>query len=126
MSPRTTKTSKPKPGKARARGRVGRKRQKRVRLTAFDAARYFNSDAAVAAFIDEALATGKTAVLMQALDTVARARGMSVIAEQTGLGRESLYKALVPTAHPRFETILAVTQALGVQLRATAARGHSH
>jgi probable addiction module antidote protein len=52
---------------------------------------------------------------------VAKARGMSAIAESTGLGRESLYKALTPGAKPRYDTVLKVLQGLGVKLTVTAA-----
>jgi probable addiction module antidote protein len=55
-------------------------------------------------------------VLLAALGDVAKARGMAQIARETGLGRESLYKALSSGAHPRYGTIKAVLDALGVKL----------
>jgi probable addiction module antidote protein len=55
-----------------------------------------------------------------ALGDVARARGMAQVAKDTGLGRESLYKALAPGARPRFDTVLKVARALGVKLTAQA------
>jgi probable addiction module antidote protein len=58
-------------------------------------------------------------VLLGALAHVAKARGMASVAEAAGLGRESLYKALAPGSHPRFETIQAVLRALNVDLRIT-------
>ena len=54
------------------------------------------------------------------LGDIARARGMSQIAKETGLGRESLYKALSPGAKPRFDTVLKVAKALGVKFKFTA------
>jgi probable addiction module antidote protein len=60
-------------------------------------------------------------VLLQALADVARARGMTRMAEEAGLGRESLYKTLAPGAQPRFETVLRLIRALGVELHATPA-----
>ena len=60
-------------------------------------------------------------LLLLALGDIARARGMSQIAKETGLGRESLYKALAPGAKPRFDTVLKVARALGVRLTAKAA-----
>ena len=60
-------------------------------------------------------------LLLLALGDVARARGMAMIARESGLGRESLYKALTPGAKPRFDTILKVARALGVKLTARVA-----
>lgn len=92
-----------------------------AKLSSFDAARYLDSEEAVAEFIDAALETGEPAVLIRALGEVARAQGMARVAKRSGLGRESLYKALQPSSHPRLETILRVAQALGIRLHASAA-----
>jgi probable addiction module antidote protein len=94
---------------------------KLAKLSPFDAARYLDSEEAVAEFIDAALETGSPAVLIRALGEVARAQGMARVAKRSGLGRESLYKALQPSSHPRLETILRVAQALGIRLHASAA-----
>ena len=59
-------------------------------------------------------------VFLAAVGNVAKARGMSVIAESTGLGRESLYKSFAPGAKPRYDTVLKVLQSLGVKLNVTA------
>jgi probable addiction module antidote protein len=67
------------------------------------------------------LETGDPDLLLLALADVARARGMAQVAKDAGLGRESLYKALAPGAKPRYETIMKVMRALGVQLAAKAA-----
>ena len=52
---------------------------------------------------------------------MAKARGMAQLAKDTGLGRESLYIALAPGAKPRYDTVLKLLRALGVELHATAA-----
>jgi probable addiction module antidote protein len=54
-------------------------------------------------------------LLLLALGDVARAKGMTQVAKDAGLGRESLYKALAPGAKPRFETVMKVAHALGVK-----------
>ena len=84
----------------------------------FDAAKYLDSDEAVAEYISEALLAGDIDTITRAIGVAARARGMSDIARQTGLSRESLYKALSGEGHPQFETITRVLQALGLRLRA--------
>jgi probable addiction module antidote protein len=92
-----------------------------VKTTRFDSAEYLDSDEAIGAFIEEALATDDPAFITQALGTVARARGMSQIAKETGLSRESLYKALSADGNPEFSTVIRVMQALGLRLTVTAA-----
>ena len=85
----------------------------------WDITRYLDSDEAIAAYIDAALEEEDPAVLAAALGDVARAKGMTEIARETGLGRESLYKALTPGAKPRYDTVLKVLQGLGVKLTVT-------
>lgn len=89
----------------------------------FDAAKYLDDDEAIAAYISEALLTGETEIITHAIGVAAKARGMGDIAKQTGLSRESLYKALSGNGHPQFETITRVLQALGLQLRVEVAEG---
>jgi len=84
----------------------------------FDAAKYLGSDEAIAEYISEALLTYDIDTITHAIGVAAKARGMSEIARQTGLSRESLYKALSGEGHPQFETISLVLQALGLRLRA--------
>lgn len=84
----------------------------------FDAAEHLKTDEDVAGYLTEILAEGDMDALLKALNTVARARGMSQVAEAAGVGRESLYKALSEGAKPRFDTINRVLNALGVCLRA--------
>lgn len=87
-------------------------------LAAFDAADYLKDDATIAEFLNAALEDGSPDVFLQAVRTAARARGMSQLARDAGIGRESLYKALAPGAKPRYDTILKLLPALGIQLRA--------
>jgi len=89
-----------------------------AKLLPFDAARYLTDDAAIAEYITAVLETGDSDLLLLALGDVARARGMAQVAKDSGLGRESLYKALAPGAKPRFDTVLKVARALGVRLTA--------
>lgn len=114
-----------RPSPPRSHPRTKRATPKKARtsaaLSAFDATRYLNSDEAVAEFIDAALNTGNPAVLVRALGEVARAHGMAVVARRSGLARESLYKALRPSSHPRLDTILRVARAVGVRFHASAA-----
>ena len=86
----------------------------------YDAAEYLETPEDMAAYLEAALEDGNPAVVTQALGTIARARGMSRIARETGLGRESLYKALSPGGNPEFATVLKVVWALGLKLHAEA------
>jgi probable addiction module antidote protein len=92
-----------------------------AKLIPFDAARYLTDDAAIAEYITAVLEQDDPDLLLLALADVARARGMAQVAKDSGLGRESLYKALAPGAKPRFDTVLKVARALGVRLTAQAA-----
>jgi probable addiction module antidote protein len=74
----------------------------------------------VAGYVSAIIETGDTDLLLRALGDVARARGMAKVAKETGLGRESLYKALAHGAKPRFDTVLKVARALGLKLTAQA------
>ncbi|MFM2041832.1 MAG: hypothetical protein RLY86_408 [Pseudomonadota bacterium] len=87
-----------------------------ARTIPFDAAELLDSDESIAVYLDEALATGDAAFIAHALGVIARARGMSQLARDAGLSRESLYKALSETGNPEFATILKVVQALGLTL----------
>lgn len=91
------------------------------KLLPFDAARYLTDEAAIAEYITAVLEANEPDLLLLALGDIARARGMAQIAKETGLGRESLYKAFAPGAKPRFDTVLKVARALGVRLTAKAA-----
>jgi len=85
-------------------------------LTEFDAAEYLTSEESIAAYLNEFLEDQDPAMLAHALGTAARARGMTAVARDSGLARESLYKALRPDSSPRFETVVKVMRAFGVRL----------
>ncbi|GHT86855.1 putative addiction module antidote protein [Betaproteobacteria bacterium] len=87
----------------------------------FDAAEYLDSEETIAEFLAAAAEDENPDVLLSAIGAVARARGMAKVAADAGLGRESLYKALAPGAHPRYDTIQRVIHALGVRVRFTTA-----
>ncbi len=89
-------------------------------FTHFDAADYLDNEETIAAYLTEALEDPDPDMFIVAVKTVARARGMTQLAKDSGLGRESLYKALSPGAKPRYETIMKVVRALGVKLHAEA------
>jgi len=72
----------------------------------------------MAAYLEAALEDGDPRVVAAALGDIARAKGMTQVARDTGLGRESLYKALSPDGNPELATLLKVIAALGLQLRA--------
>jgi len=86
----------------------------------YDPAKYLDSDEAVAEYITEALLTGDLELISHAIGVAAKARGMTQIAAQTGLSRESLYRALSSDGRPQFETIGRVLSALGLRLRVEA------
>jgi len=92
----------------------------KTKTRGWDAADYLKTKAEIAAYLEAALEDGDPAVFTAALGDVARAKGMTHIARQTGLGRESLYKALAPDGNPEFATVLKVLRSLDVKLHATA------
>jgi probable addiction module antidote protein len=89
-----------------------------MKITVFDEADYLKTEEDIAAYVTEALATGDTAVIAHALGVIARTRGMSRIASETGLSRESLYRALSTEGNPEFITVLRIMEAVGLRLTA--------
>ena len=85
-------------------------------IAAFEAADYLDNDMVIAEYLNAALEDENPNVFLQAIADVAKARGMTKLAKDTGLGRESLYKALAPGAKPRYDTIIKLIRALGVEL----------
>lgn len=85
-------------------------------LPEFDITEHLDSEEAIAAYLTMVIEENKPSELAHALGVVARARGMTQVAREAGIGREALYKALRPNAHPRFETVAKVCSALGVKL----------
>ncbi len=87
-------------------------------FTPLDAADYLDNEETIAAYLTAALEDPDPDAFLVAVKTVARARGMTQLAKDSGLGRESLYKALSPGAKSRYETVMKVVRALGVNLHA--------
>ena len=85
-------------------------------LPEFDMAEHLDSDQAIAEYLTIVLEDNDPAEFAHALGTIARARGMTEVARASGLTREALYKALRPTSHPRFDTIMKVVHAMGLQI----------
>ncbi|MDP2768797.1 MAG: putative addiction module antidote protein [Giesbergeria sp.] len=85
-------------------------------LPEFDMAEHLDSDQAIAEYLTIVLEENNPAEFAHALGTIARAKGMTEVARASGLTREALYKALRPTSHPRFDTIMKVMQAMGLQI----------
>ena len=86
------------------------------RIADFDAADYLDNDAVIAEYLNAALEDENPDVFLQAVADVAKARGMSQLARDAGLGRESLYKAVAPGAKPRYDTVFRLVRALGIEL----------
>jgi probable addiction module antidote protein len=89
----------------------------------WDPAEHLKTEEDMAAYLEAALEEGDPALVAAALGDIARAKGMSQIAREAGLGRESLYKALSPEGNPEFGTVLKVVKALGLRLHATPQQG---
>ena len=88
----------------------------KTKVSSFDVSEYLNDEASIAAYLNAILEEGDESLLLSAIGDIAKARGMSQIAEKSGLGRESLYKALSTNAKPRFDTIVKVISALGLNM----------
>lgn len=92
----------------------------KIKLSKWDSAECLKTDEDMALYLEACLeeAGDDAAFIAKALGTIARAKGMTQLAKETGLGRESLYKALSGEGNPSFATILKVTNALGIKLHA--------
>jgi probable addiction module antidote protein len=88
----------------------------------WDPAEHLESEKDMVAYLEAAFEEGDPALVAAALGDIARAKGMTELARETGLGRESLYKALSPSGNPEFATIMRVIEALGLKLHASAAK----
>lgn len=82
----------------------------------WNAAETLNTPADIAAYLDAYLEDGTPEELLRAVNTVAKSRGMSELARQTGISREALYRAFSDTGNPTLDTLLRVMKALGVRL----------
>lgn len=87
----------------------------KTKFAPFNAAEYLDNEQVIAEYLAAALEDPDPEVFMMAVSNVAKARGIAKIAKDSGLGRESLYKALAPGAKPRFETVRKLVDALGVR-----------
>lgn len=90
--------------------------QSKIKTHPFDAAEYLESEDGIVAYLDEAMSTGDPAFIADAIGVVARARGMTQIARDADMSRESLYKALTADGNPEFATIMKVLHAMGFRL----------
>ena len=89
--------------------------QKTVETQPWDVVDHLTTEEDMIAYLDAAFEDGDPALIVAALGAIARAKGMTQVAREAGLGRESLYKALSPTGNPEFTTILKVLNALGLR-----------
>jgi probable addiction module antidote protein len=101
-------------------GNTARKRQVKMKTIAWDSAAYLKTGQDIADYLEAVFEDGDPALINHAFGVIARAKGMSKIAKATGLGRESLYKALSADGNPEFATVLKVLHALGLKLKVAA------
>ncbi len=87
-----------------------------VKLIPFDAADFLKDEETTAAYLNACMETRDPDVMLGALSAAARARGMADLADKAGVNRESLYKALAPGAKPRYDTVVKVVRALGIDI----------
>ena len=90
----------------------------RTNTKKFDVAEFLQDEETIAEYLNMALEDPNPEMLLLAVKNIARAQGMAQLAKDTGLGRESLYKALSDGAKPRYDTLLKVVRALGIKLHA--------
>lgn len=89
---------------------------KMKKATRWNASGYLESEADIAAYLNAALEDGDTSEIATALGDIARAKGMTQLAKETGITRDGLYKALSPTGNPSFDTVQKVVRAFGLKL----------
>ena len=92
----------------------------RTETRSWDPAEHLETEEDMTAYLNVALEEGDLSLIMATLGDIARARRMAMVAQETGLGRESLYKSLSADGNPEFGTVLKVVHALGFQLQASA------
>ncbi|PSB37371.1 addiction module antidote protein [Aphanothece minutissima] len=95
----------------------------KTETTVWDPVNHLKNSQDMAAYLEAALEDGDPHLVAAALGDFARAKGMSQVARDAGLGRESLYKALSSSGNPELATVLKVISALGLQLHASPAVG---
>ncbi|MGH8583067.1 MAG: addiction module antidote protein [Gammaproteobacteria bacterium] len=86
-----------------------------LKTTRWDSAKFLETEVDMAAYLEAVLEEDDPALLVHALGVIARARGMTQLARDTGLARESLYKALSENGNPEFATVMKVVGALGLK-----------
>lgn len=91
----------------------------KLEITQFDIAQYLDDKEVIAEYLSQILDDGDLDELLEALGNIAKAKGMSQIAKETGLGRESLYKTFHKGSKPKFDTIMKVMNSFGVKMRVT-------
>ena len=89
-----------------------------LELRPFDAADYLDDPESMGAFLEDAFQSGDMGVISDAVGALARAKGMSQLAREVGMSRQSLYRALSHDGHPQFATMLKVLNAVGLTLSA--------
>lgn len=89
---------------------------KMKKATKWDASEYWTTEGDIAAYLNAALEDGDISVIATALGDVARTKGMTQLAKETGITRDGLYKALSPTGNPSFDTVQKVIRAFGLKL----------
>ena len=87
-----------------------------VSVTDWDASEYLETEDDIAAYLNAVMEEGDPTLLQAALGDVAKARGMTSVAKEAGVSRESLYKSLSVSGNPSFQTISKVSRALGLQM----------
>ena len=97
-----------------------KRRQTKLKTYRWDMAEHIKTEKDVIAYLDAALEDGDPATISAVLGDIARSKGMAAIAKKSGLGRESLYKALSKGGNPKLDTILKVVHALGLKLKVAA------
>ena len=90
----------------------------KIHTAPFDSSSYLDSEEAINAYLNEILSENDPDLFLMAIGNIAKARGIAKVAADTGLGRESLYKAFAPGAKPRYDTVYRVIQALGIRFTA--------
>ena len=98
----------------------------RYEIADFDPADYLENDEMIAGYLSDALETQDVSFIADAIGVVARAKGMKRVAENAGLGRESLYRSLSVSGNPEFSTVLKVLASLNIKLIAQPGSARSH
>ncbi len=88
----------------------------KVKVSEFDVSEYLETEEDIAGYLSAVIAENDTALLLAAIGDIAKAKGMTRLAKETGMSRTSLYKSLSINGNPEFATIMTVMKSLGVKL----------